>query len=176
MRSTQSIDVRAAPELVLRLARDVERWPLLLPHYRRVRVLRRHADGSVTAVLVALRPLVPIVGLGLPVAWRSRTWTLTDPPGLRFRHLGGATGGMEVGWRIEATATGCRVSIEHEFRRAIGVPVLGRILGPDAWPMLVDRLLTRPIAARTLATFRALAESLAEGPTSDPPQRTNPRT
>ena len=33
MRSTIGIDVAAPAELVFRLARDVERWPDLLPHY-----------------------------------------------------------------------------------------------------------------------------------------------
>ena len=35
---------------------------------------------------------------------------------LRFVHIGGATGGMDVTWRIEPTDTGSRVSIEHQFR------------------------------------------------------------
>lgn len=173
MRSTISTDVAAAPELVFRLARDVERWPRLLPHYVRVRVVDRRADGTLTAVMVARRPLVASLGLGLPVAWRSRV--SVDPAALRlgFRHLGGATGGMDVTWRIEPTPTGCRVSIEHDFRRRVSLPVLGSILGEDAWPALIDRFFTRPIAGRTLATFRALAESLTHESESDPPTAAN---
>ena len=173
MRSTISTDVAAAPELVFGLARDVERWPRLLPHYDRVRVVDRGPDGTVTAVMVARRPLVPGLGLGLPVAWRSRV--TVDPAALRlrFRHLGGATGGMDVLWRIEPTPTGCRVSIQHDFRRRVALPVLGSILGEDAWPALIDRFFTRPIAGRTLATFRALAEALADVPKSDPPIEAN---
>jgi ribosome-associated toxin RatA of RatAB toxin-antitoxin module len=169
MRSTISTDVAAAPELVFRLARDVERWPRLLPHYDRVRVVDRRADGTLTAVMVARRPLLAGLGLGLPVAWRSRV--SVDPAALRlrFRHLGGATGGMDVTWRIEPTATGCRVSIEHDFERPVALPVLGALLGADAWPALIDRFFTRPIAGRTLATFRALAESLSDGSESDGP-------
>jgi ribosome-associated toxin RatA of RatAB toxin-antitoxin module len=167
MRSTISTDVAAAPELVFRLARDVERWPRLLPHYDRVRVVDRHGDGTLTAVMVARRPLVAGLGLGLPVAWRSRV--SVDPAALRlsFRHLGGATGGMAVTWRIEPTPTGCRVSIEHDFRRRVSLPILGTVLGEDAWPALIDRFFTRPIAGRTLATFGALAESLSDGSESD---------
>lgn len=153
MKSSIAIDVAAPPELVLRLARDVSRWPQLLPHYVRVDVERREPDGSMTARMVARRELIGALGLGLPVAWRARTWA--EPAGrrLQFRHLGGATQGMAVTWRIEPTSTGCHVEIEHHFRPR---------LRPWAW--IVDRLFVRPIAGRTLRTFRAIAEALVEEP------------
>lgn len=151
MRSTIAIDVAAAPELVFRLARDVERWPRLLPHYVRVNVVERPPDGSVVAEFVARRPLVPVLGLGLPVAWRSRTWNEPETRRLRFVHRGGATDGMDVTWRIEPAPGGCRVSIDHEFRPRV-----------PGWAALIDRLFTRPIAGRTLATFRDIAEAVRE--------------
>ena len=151
MKSTISIDVAAPPELVFRLARDVERWPRLLPHYASVRVLERRPDGSVVARMVARRPLFGLLGLGLPVAWRSRTWSEPDGLRLRFEHRGGATNGMSVTWRIEPTAGGCRVSIDHDFRPRIPL-----------WAAFIERVFTRPIAGRTLATFRAIAEAVDE--------------
>jgi len=36
MRSEIALDMAAPPELVFRLARDIERWPRLLPHYAAV--------------------------------------------------------------------------------------------------------------------------------------------
>ena len=163
MKSTLSVDVGAPPELVFRLARDVERWPRLLPHYVAVRPLAREADGAVVAQMVARRPLVPVLGLGLPVAWRARTWS--DEPALRLRfvHQGGATNGMDVTWRIESADGGCRVSIDHDFRPRV-MP----------WAMFVDRAFTRPIATRTLATFKAIAEALADESGTAP--ATNPST
>jgi ribosome-associated toxin RatA of RatAB toxin-antitoxin module len=161
MDSTISIDVAAPPELVFRLARDVERWPAMLPHYASVRVEERRDDGAVVARMVARRPLVPLLGLGLPVAWRSRTWSEPETLRLRFQHRGGATHGMDVTWRIEPRPGGCHVSIEHVFRRRLPVPLLGALLGDEVLPAFVDRFFTRPIAGRTLATFRALAEALA---------------
>jgi ribosome-associated toxin RatA of RatAB toxin-antitoxin module len=148
MRSVVSIDVAAPAELVFTLARDVERWPRLLPHYVSVRVLERAPDGPIVARFVARRELVPLLGLGVPVAWRSRTWSEPDGRRLRFEHRGGATDGMDVTWRIEPTDDGCRISIEHDFRPRVG-----------AWAMLVERLFVRPIAGRTLATFKAIAEA-----------------
>ncbi len=152
MQSAIAIDIAAPPELVFRLARDVERWADLLPHYAAVHTLGRDPlSGAVDARFVARRPLVRFLGLGLPVAWRSRTWNEPDRLLLRFRHRGGATHGMDVTWRIEATADGCRVTIEHDFRPRV-----------PGWAAFVDRAFTRPIAGRTLATFRALAEAVAD--------------
>jgi ribosome-associated toxin RatA of RatAB toxin-antitoxin module len=150
MRSTISIDVAAPPDLMFDLARDIERWPRLLPHYVDVRVLARPGDGSVVARMVARRPLVEVLGLGLPVAWRARAWSEPETMRLRFAHRGGATAGMDVTWRIEATPGGCHVSIDHDFRPRF-----------RPWATIVDRAFTRPIAKRTLATFKALAETLA---------------
>jgi ribosome-associated toxin RatA of RatAB toxin-antitoxin module len=155
VRSSIGIDVAAPPELVFQLARDVERWPRLLPHYVAAdRVAPPDAEGRLVVRFVARRPLVPILGLGIPVAWRSLTWSEPDRRRLRFVHRGGATNGMDVTWRIEPVGPdgcGCRVEIEHEFRPRV-----------PGWAWLIDRVFTRPIAGRTLATFRVLAEALAD--------------
>jgi ribosome-associated toxin RatA of RatAB toxin-antitoxin module len=150
MRSTIAIDVAAPPELVFGLARDVERWPSLLPHYVAVRVERRGPDGDVAARFVARRVVVSSLGIGFPVAWRSRAWSEPETLGLRFSHRGGATDGMEVAWRIDRTEGGCRVSIEHDFRPRF-----------RPWAVIADRLVVRPIASRTLASFKAIAEAIA---------------
>jgi ribosome-associated toxin RatA of RatAB toxin-antitoxin module len=149
VRSEIGIDIAASPAVVFALARDVERWANLLPHYLRSRPIDRRGDGSLVADFVARRSIVPIVGLGIPVAWRSRTWNEPATRRLRFVHVAGATRGMDVTWRIEPMGDGCRVTIEHRFApRLPGV----------AW--IVDRVFTRPIAGRTLATFKAIAEAV----------------
>jgi Oligoketide cyclase/lipid transport protein len=154
MRSTLSIDVAAPPDLVFSLARDVSRWPELLPHYVSVRITAPPGpDGSVIARMVARRPLVDVLGLGLPVTWQARAWNEPETLRLRFVHVAGATKGMDVTWRIESTENGCRVSIEHDFRPRVPL-----------FAAFVDRWFIRPIAGRTLATFKALAEALAEAP------------
>jgi ribosome-associated toxin RatA of RatAB toxin-antitoxin module len=150
MRSSLSVEMSAPPELVFQLARDVTRWPALLPHYAGVEVEDRHDDGAITARMVAVRPLIAFIGLGIPVAWRSRTWAEPQTHQLRFLHRGGATDGMDVTWRIEPSARGCRVSIVHDFHPRSRL-----------WGLLVTRLFVRPIAGRTLATFTAIAEAVA---------------
>jgi ribosome-associated toxin RatA of RatAB toxin-antitoxin module len=155
MRSTTSIEIDAPARLVFDLARDLERWPRLLPHYLDVRVLDRSPDGAVTARMVALRSIVPLLGYGIPVAWRARTWSEEDGLRLRFVHLGGATDGMDVTWRIEpAERGGCEVTIQHVFEPA----------RPE-WAAVIDALFVRPIAGRTLATFKSIAEAV-EAPAS----------
>jgi ribosome-associated toxin RatA of RatAB toxin-antitoxin module len=160
--STIGIEINAPPELVFRLARRVETWERLLPHYARSRVVdRRAADDGLVVQFVARRPLIGFLGLGLPVAWRARTWNEPASLRLRFVHVGGATRGMDVTWRIEATPTGCTVSIDHDFRPRV-----------PGFAAFVDRWFTRAIAGRTLATFKALAEAVhevvASPPESDP--------
>ena len=150
MQSTTTIEIAAPPALVFRLARDVERWDRLLPHYVRSRVVGRGADGTQLTEFVARRPLIGFLGLGLPVAWRARTWSEPDTLQLRFVHVAGATRGMDVTWRIERLGDGARVSIDHDFRPRL-----------PGFAAFVDRAFTRPIAGRTLATFKALAEALA---------------
>jgi hypothetical protein len=162
MRTTIGIDIDAPPELVFRLARDVRRWEVLLPHYVRSRAVRSRlarsrADGigsddaELLVAFVARRPIARWLGMGLPVAWRARTWSEPDGRRLRFVHLAGATKGMDVTWHIEPADGGTRVTIEHRFEPRL-----------PGFAAFVDGAFTRPIAGRTLATFKALAEALAD--------------
>ncbi len=154
MHSTIGTDIAASPELVYRLARDVTRWERLLPHYSRSTAVRTDADGVLVCDFIARRPFVPVLGLGIPVTWRSRTSHDPATRRLRFVHVAGATQGMDVTWTIEPLRVadgrdGTRVEISHEFAPAL-----------PGFAAFVDAAFARPIAGRTLATFRALAEAL----------------
>ena len=166
MHSAIGIDVAARPATVFALARDVERWATLLPHDARSTAAERRDDGSLVVDFVARRPFVPVLGLGLPVTWRARTWNEPETQRLRFVHVAGATKGMDVTWRLESLddGRGTRVTIEHEFAPRI-----------PGFAAFVDRWFTRAIAGRTLATFRALAEAV-ETTEPEPPPRDDPAT
>jgi ribosome-associated toxin RatA of RatAB toxin-antitoxin module len=151
MRSEIAIEIAATPRIVFDLARDIARWPELLPHYRQVTVQSR-VDGRLHATMSAVRPLWR---LGIPVRWRTDQWADEADPNdlqLRFRHTAGVTRGMDVTWHIRTSRTGSRVTIEHDFSRRLP------LLGENVVPRIVDRLFVRPIAGRTLATFKSLAE------------------
>jgi hypothetical protein len=66
---------------------------------------------------------------------------------------------MDVTWRIEPTAEGSHVEIEHDFRPRL-----------RPWARVVDALFTRPISRRTLASFKAIAEAVesARAPSTNP--------
>ena len=109
MHSTIAIDVAAPPELVFALARDVERWDAAAPPLRALagdRAPRRMARSWSTSSRAGR--CVDVLGLALPVAWRSRTWDEPATRRLRFVHVAGATKGMDVTWRIEPPATARR--------------------------------------------------------------------
>jgi aromatase len=153
MRSTIGLRMAAPPEAVFALARDIERWPERLPHYRRVTVRGRRED-RILAQMVAVRRFGP---LDVPVTWRAICWSEADDPAdlrLRFRHVRGVTRGMDVTWHIRPDGEGgSDVTIEHVFRRPLP------LLGPDVVPAVVDRWFTTAIAGRTLRRFRQLAEA-----------------
>lgn len=153
MRSRIEIDVDAPAEAVFRLARDVSRWPAMLPHYQQVTVLSRDAD-VVEAHMHATRRFGPIP---FPVAWRSKAWSDASNERdlqLRFVHTGGPTRGMDVTWHITPVEDdGSNVAIVHDFSRPLPV------VGSELFPAVVDRLFVRPIAGETLATFKRLAEA-----------------
>ncbi|MDP8905610.1 MAG: SRPBCC family protein [Chloroflexota bacterium] len=151
MRTSIAVDVATAPSRVFALAHDIARWPLLLPHYRKVTIRSRN-QRRVLAEMVAVRQFGPAP---LPVAWRAEQWSdESDPADLRlhFRHVRGVTRGMAVTWHIRPREGGARVTIEHDFSRRLP------LVGSELLPRLVDRFFVRPIAGRTLRTFKRLAE------------------
>ena len=77
------------------------------------------ADGSLVVEFVARRPfpLVGVLGLGLPVAWRARTWNepATLPAAVRPRRRGDQGDGRDLADRADARAA-AHVAIDHDFR------------------------------------------------------------
>ena len=104
MRSSIGIDVAAPAELVFRLARDVERWPELLPHYVVARRLGPpDGAGRLAVAFVARRTFLTALGLGLPVAWRSLTWSEADTRRLASRPAVRETMGLVIGDLVPAS-------------------------------------------------------------------------
>jgi len=67
MRTVDRLRMRATVARVFAAAADVERWPDLLPHYRRVRMLERRGDGG----LVEMAAWRPFGVVNYPTWWVS---------------------------------------------------------------------------------------------------------
>ena len=156
MRTVDEALVRAPAARIAALARDVERWPAHLPHYRFVRFHERRADGGGIVEMAADRPFG---ALRWPTWWLSRMAVPAGPgdgeaPPIRFRHIGGITTGMDVEWSFEPLAPSeTLVRIVHVWA------------GPP-WPLVraiaarwvIGPVFVHGIASRTLAGLAAAAE------------------
>ena len=149
VRTVDQIRIHAAIDRVLEVAADIERWPDILPHYRRVRFVERRNGGGLVE-MAAVRPFGP---LRYPAWWMSHM-TVDRPRGeIRYRHVRGITSGMDVVWRLAPGADGVQVTVVHEWT------------GPS-WPLvgaLAARLVIGPvfvhgIAARTLSGLKRFLE------------------
>ena len=80
MRTVDRTRMRAPIERVLAAAVDVERWPALLPHYRRVRMLERQTDGGLVE-MAAWRPFGPF---NYPTWWVSEMRVDRAAPAVHF--------------------------------------------------------------------------------------------
>ncbi len=145
MRSEVSIWIDAPPGAVFPLVADLPRWAERLPHYRYVRVVERRATETLAA-MSARRGWIPVF-------WWAVQTPEPDRGRVRFRHVRGITRGMEVLWTLESERGGTRARILHDLD--LRWPLLG------AWfaEHVIARGFIRPIAERTLARFKAIAES-----------------
>mgnify|MGYP002778801638 CR=1 FL=1 len=159
-RSMTTVDeaIVAAPvSVIFELARDVERWPEHLAHYRWVKFRARTRDGGGLVEMSANRPFG---ALNWPTWWLSQMTVDHDLPNVRYRHVEGITTGMDVEWSFEALPPGpdgrarTRVRIVHVWD------------GP-AWPVIrtvaavavIGPVFVHGIASRTLAGLQRAAES-----------------
>ncbi|HXW51669.1 MAG TPA: SRPBCC family protein [Candidatus Acidoferrales bacterium] len=141
----QSIDIQAPAALIYDVAHDVSRWASMLPHYRYVRVLERNGDDCICE-MGARRDFVP-------VRWTAAVHLLPQIPRIEFTHVNGPTTGMRVAWIFDPTARGTRLTISHDLA-TLSRPLVRTALGAH----IAARLFIEPIASRTLACIKAIAE------------------
>ncbi len=154
MTTVDAAFVRAPLAVIFELARDVERWPALLPHYRFVRFTARDGrDGGI----VEMSANRPFGVLSWPTFWRSEMETIaataTGTPAIRFRHIGGITTGMDVAWEFAPRGIGTDVRIVHVWN---GPPV--PLAGSLAARAVIGPVFVHGIASRTLAGLARVAE------------------
>lgn len=149
MRTVDRLVTTASADRMFTMAREVERWPDRLPHYRYVRMLERRGTGGVVA-MSAYRPFGPV---GWPTWWTSEMWVDPASRVVRYRHIGGVTTGMDVEWRVVPTPGGAEVTLIHEWNG----PPWGPLRRPAAeW--VIGPVFVHGIATRTLAGLGRHAE------------------
>ena len=153
MVTVDELVVRAPVSRIFPLARDVERWPEHLAHYRFVRFRVRTRDGGGLVEMSANRPFGPV---GWPTWWLSQMSVDAAKPNVRFRHVDGVTKGMDVEWTFEPVpgdASATRVRIVHLWDGPrwplIGTVAALGVIGP---------VFVHGIASRTLAGLARAAE------------------
>jgi hypothetical protein len=143
--------VRAPAHVCFRIAADVERWPLILPHYRWVRFTDKQGFGQGVVEMAAWRRFQG--GVNYPTWWVSRMHIAADEPAVYYKHIDGITRGMDVKWEFNARGQHTFIRLFHTWE------------GP-AWPVisgLAARWVIGPhfvsaIAQRTLAGVARHAE------------------
>lgn len=164
MTTVDAAHVNAPLATIFELARDVERWPAHLAHYRFVRFTSRDGHGGGIVEMSANRPFGP---LAWPTFWRSEMETIspgrttphaggTIAPTIRFRHIGGITTGMDVVWEFAARGAGTDVRIVHVWDGP-----RWPVIGPFAARAVIGPVFVHGIASRTLAGLGRAAERIA---------------
>ncbi|MGH7502705.1 MAG: SRPBCC family protein [Longimicrobiales bacterium] len=145
--------VKAPPDACFRVAADVERWPLILPHYRWVRFLDRRSFGTGRVEMAAWR------NFGGPI--RYPTWWVSEmridehEPAVFYRHIDGLTRGMEVKWEFMVEQDGTHVRIAHSWDGPAWP-----IVGGFAWRAVIAPHFVSAIATGTLAGIARETERL----------------
>jgi ribosome-associated toxin RatA of RatAB toxin-antitoxin module len=138
------IAIGAPARNIYALASATERWPILLPHYRFVRVLS--VDGDVRTVeMAAVRGKIPI-------RWVAEQRNDPRTPAIYFRHTAGWTKGMEVVWRFAQRGEETIVTIEHDLD--FNFPIAAGFIEKH---VIADYFIDG-VAKKTLAQFKRLAE------------------
>ena len=159
------IDVDAPGERVFDLARDVDRWPELLPHYRKVTVLSR-TDGAVAARCARSGPSVRLASRS---AWRRGPGP-TPPTRTTCGCASSTLAARRAGWTSPGTSrraasSGSHVAIEHEF--VAPLPLLGTELFPRGRRSTLRPADRRSDAGDVQATRRERAERVSRRRSGD---------
>jgi hypothetical protein len=158
MRTVDHIHMNAPLERAFQAAANVEQWPLLLSHYRWVRMLERRTQGGIVE-MAAWRPFGV---LKYPTWWVSEMWVDRTRPAVHYRHIRGITTGMDVVWQFTEAPGGTDVTLVHEWSGP-SWPLIGRAAA--AW--VIGPVFIHGIASRTLAGIARHVEQ-ADGRTGGP--------
>jgi ribosome-associated toxin RatA of RatAB toxin-antitoxin module len=155
MHTIDEIDVRAPLEACFRAGADVERWPVILPHYRWVRFHEKRDFGTGRVEMAARREFGP---LPYPVWWVSEMSVDADRPAVLYRHVDGVTTGMNVEWTFEPLAEEqTRIRIVHSWAEGPSWPLPGLVRQGIA-DTVIGPVFINHVASRTLLGIKRHVE------------------
>ena len=93
--------------------------------------------------------------------WRSHLWVHPEEGRMRFLHVAGPAGVMDVEWTVRQQGELVHVRIHHDL--ALKTPVIGSL--PGRW--VVGEWFVKPVAGRTLAYLKKAVESENANSASD---------
>ena len=146
MRTENVVEMRGDLDHIVTLAADVERWPVILPHYRWVTLLAGGGDRKVVE-MAARRGRFPVKWRAIQGIERG-----SGTPIITYHHIGGVTKGMDVAWHFDVKPERVDVRIDHDFSPPwplVGGPIASGIIGPH---------FVEYIASLTLATIKGIVE------------------
>jgi hypothetical protein len=149
MRTIDHLHMSAPVDRVLKAAMDVEQWPILLEHYRWVRMLERRSDGGV----VEMAAWRPFGRFKYPTWWVSEMQIDLRKGAVRYRHVRGITAGMDVVWQLAPVDGGTDVTIVHDWAGPDWP-----LVGPAAASWVIGPVFIHGIASRTLAGIARYVE------------------
>jgi ribosome-associated toxin RatA of RatAB toxin-antitoxin module len=149
MYTRNEITINCDQETAFQFARQVERWPMLLPHYRGVQFEEGSSEEGGLVMMKAVRPFKPF---GWPVWWVSQMDIDQQRRSVFYKHVRGVTAGMEVEWQIEPQGhkDQVKVVIIHRWLQ----PPFGRKLASG----MIGDLFVYAIADRTLQGLKRQIE------------------
>lgn len=142
-----SVVIKGSADRIYAYAADVERWPIILSHYRQV-TIEEPGDRD---RLVCMHCVRDFGLLHWPCKWRARQELLPEEGRILYTHVSGPAKGMKVEWLLKDGPEGVRTTIVHGLASGSALRRLfdKALLGP---------LFVRAIASQTLATIKRLVE------------------
>jgi hypothetical protein len=149
MRSEHQVMIPGTLADVLAVAASVERWSLLMPHYRWVRFIGRQGQGTVVEIGARRGPLW--------VRWTTEQLVFADEGRIVFRHLKGITTGLWTEWRLAQAGPRVAMVVSHDWQP--GWPLIGPVAAAVFFRLLVEPLTQRTMdeVGRLVATGQAAA-------------------
>ena len=144
MHTENGIEIRGDIKRIFQVAAQVDKWPVILPHYRWVRILQRRKRRT-TVEMAARRGRVPVSWIAVQEVFPYERIT--------YKHIKGFTTGMDVTWSFTPVQERVKVVITHDF--SLSWPLVGDFVSK----FIVGALFVKPIASRTLYYIKQAVES-----------------